>query len=71
MYQGGLTQRWFVIYKKRILRHTENKARVLIFMSQVISNNKSIKNICEHSLPEAKMFKIEKCILNYAYFKHP
>ena len=35
------------------------------------SNNKSTKNICKHSLSGAKMFKIEKCILNYACFKHP
>ena len=35
--------------KKRLLRHTENKFHVLVFISQIIS-----KNICEYSLSGSK-----------------
>ena len=72
MYQGGFRQRWSVIWKKWLLRYTENKAHVLIFLSQVISNDKRVYIIFMSFLClEAKMLKIETFILNYACFKHP
>ena len=53
-------------------KNTENKAHVLIFFPQIISNSKRVLRIFVSILYlEAKMFKIEKCILNYACFKHP
>ena len=54
MYQGGLTQRWFAICKKRVIKTYWKKAHFVSILYL-----------------EAKMFKIENYILNYACFKHP
>ena len=50
----------------------KTKPMCLFFFAQIISKNKRVQRIFVSILYlEAKMFKLEKCILSYACFKHP